>query len=432
MANILSILFYDQLLPPRNGGQLRCFNLLRELGRANRVHVVVLQSELDLAAHNRDEFPKSIKFYSPIQVPPPRTIFDLLPPKLGRALQYRWLRRSLKGSCQSGFVKTHHLIHQILRNECIDAAIFAGLAAMTAAPLVRRLSPRTVRILDADNVEHKLVPLGGDFRSLLHTESRLYEHVHAFFACSDDDRETLETLNRGKLKGFTVANGVDTKIRPFDDRATKANSREVLFCGTLSYRPNQRGLDWFHGSVWPKITARYPGARFLVIGRGSSSDDFKALRTDATVNFIGEVDDVVPFYRRAWAVVVPLLDGSGTRLKILEAMSLGNPVVSTPVGAAGLTLAPEKHILLRADAESFAEAVCNLLNDATRFNSVRAAARNYVEKTYDWTLIGEKLNEVIKHLTSASANASSSREEVNLGVRRNWESATRAQDLSRD
>ena len=249
MAHVAILIPYRHFFPPRNGGQLRCFYLLRELAREHQVHAVILQPESELR-QLRDgyQFPKTVRVYSPAQTPPPRTVFDRIPGRLGPALHYRWQERSWRGPANSVLLETHHLIHGILTGHEIDAAILTTLSSMCAAPLIRRLCPQTVCILNTENVEHHLLRQaapgdeGGkrqckawqrNYTGTLWYESHLTRFVHAFFACSEEDRETLQSLNRGELQGSVVPNGVDTSARPFDDRAGKSQSLEILFCGSL-------------------------------------------------------------------------------------------------------------------------------------------------------------------------------------------------------
>ncbi len=114
--------------------------------------------------------------------------------------------------------------------------------------------------------------------------------------------------------------------------------------------------------------------------------------------FEGIVPNVQPFYHRASVCIAPLLTGSGTRLKILEAMSFGNPVVSTIIGAEGIGYEKGKHLQVADMPELFASAITSLLQNNYRFNSQRVDARKLVEENYDWKVIGEKMNTSIHTL----------------------------------
>ena len=408
MAKLLTICPYE-LLPLRGGGALRCFHLLRQLARSHEVHAIVFQRENELRQETEGyKVPDSLRIYSPLDEPPPSTQFHRLAPKLANALQYRWLRRSWSGPAAGEVLNSHHLIRRVLTENRIDAVVFEHLSTMKAAPLVRRLSPGSVRILDAHNVDHKLYAqelasrhgqaIPDRERRILAqtkwTEENLGRFVHGFWACSDRDRDALQALSG--LGGFTIQNGIDTVARPFDPNPAKARIKTLLFCGSLSYGPNQKGLEWFRKEVWPQLRKADPSVRLRIIGSGAQPDQYAELGADSTVEFLGEVDTVLPHYRQSSVCIVPLLEGSGTRLKILEAMSLGNPVVSTRIGAEGIEASDGEHILLADDPNAFTSAILRLLHEPITFNNMRRAARRLVEARYDWALIGDRMNAALK------------------------------------
>ncbi len=403
------------VFPPRNGGQLRCFYLLRELARQHEVHLVIMQAPAELQA-SRDGyvFPEGVKVYSPLQTPPPRTAFDRLPARWGPALQYRWLQRSWRGPASSIVLKAYHLVAYVMAHHCIDVVILEHLGAALLGPLVRRCGSGTLRILDAHNIDHRLflhqMESHGDAASrsdaIAYEHSRYYEThlaeiVDAFFACSDDDRNVLSNLNGGRMPGYTIPNGVDVERRPYDSRHSKWQSGHVLFCGTLNYAPNRDGLLWFHRDVWPLVRRQNPNVQLMVVGQGAANDDFLDLRYDPSVQFIGAVDDVVPYYKRAGVAVVPLRQGSGTRLKLLEAMSMGNPVVSTRIGAEGIEAQSGEHLLLADVPDEFAAAITSLVSAPERFDAIRQSAHKLVSAAYDWQAIGGRLNDAIDALVQS-------------------------------
>src|SRR5438105_4915024 len=417
MARILHIVPYAKMFPPRNGGQLRCFHVLRELARENEVHAIILQPQSELQGErNGYTFSDCVRVYGPAQTPPPFTIFDLLPAKLNFALHYRWLQRSWRGPAEGTVLQIYHLLEDILRRVPIDVVIFENLQGMMASPIVRRFSRQSFRILHAYNVDsdlhEQLLNAGkkvtpSDF-SLLHNmrwlESNLHRFVDTFWACSEIDRAKLETMDQGCIHGFTVRTGVDTTMLQYDDHPDKFESREILFCGSLDYSPNRNGLLWFHKSIWPLVRERLPRVKLVVIGKGDTGRKVSSLRSDPSVDFIGEVESVVPYYQRCGCVIVPLLEGSGTRIKILEAMSLGNPVISTPIGAEGIEAEHGREILLADKPEEFAAALSRLLGNQQLFDILRRAGRRLVEKKYEWETIGDGINRIIKEVTHNGEN----------------------------
>jgi glycosyltransferase involved in cell wall biosynthesis len=398
--------------PPTHGGSLRRFHMLQELAREHEVHAVVLEPRAHFAGPAGGyEFPAAVRVHSAADEPPPWDVFNCLPPRLATALRGRWLRRTLRGSVSGFFLTTHHLIRRVLTEQSVDVA-FLPLEILSVGSMIRRLSPRTVLVLDSYNVEHvileqrmsletdptKLASIGRALAATRQQEERLGVYVDTFIACSDDDRDQLIQLNGEQITGYTVPNGVDTATRPFVPLSNKLANHGVLFLGSLFYEPNHDGLLWFYREIWPRVRGESPGAVLTVIGNGSEFVSDQALRGDPSVRFLGRVQDVMPFHQAAALMVVPLRMGSGTRLKILEAMSAGTPVVSTTIGCGGIHVVDTQHLLIRDTPELFASGVCELLSNPQQADHLRTAARRLVEHKYDWKVVGRSLNTVVADL----------------------------------
>jgi len=263
LARLLTICPYS-LLPLRGGGGLRCFHLLRQLARFHEVHAIVFQREAELRRETEGyKIPAQVQLYSPIDSPPPSGLFSRLPRKLRMALHYRWLRRSWRGPADAILLRSHHLIAQILPRQKIDAVVFEHLSSMRAAPLVRRLSRPTRAVLDAHNVDHRL--MAQEFsqagtRELTRQERKLVERtrweerhlrssVDAIWCCSEEARRLLTAPNR--IAGYTIPNGVDCSFFQFDERPSKAEAPWLIFSGALQTEANKNAVRWIIGEIWP-------------------------------------------------------------------------------------------------------------------------------------------------------------------------------------
>jgi glycosyltransferase involved in cell wall biosynthesis len=218
-------------------------------------------------------------------------------------------------------------------------------------------------------------------------ERSLDQQVDSVWACSEEDRREFQVHN--ELPVFTVPNGVDTRSKPFDFSPAKRQSRELLFCGSLNYPPNWQGLRWFLREVWPAVRKDQPATRLTIVGSGVRQEQLGGELSRPNVSFAGEAPDVAPWYVRASVALCPLLTGSGTRLKILEAMSFGAPVVSTQIGAEGIEAVDGQHLLLADKPEAFAGAIARLHSDPVLYERIRQSARRLVEQRYDWDIIGQ-------------------------------------------
>ncbi len=215
-------------------------------------------------------------------------------------------------------------------------------------------------------------------------ERRLARAAAGVSCVSARDARHLETLHPA-APPLLVPNGVD--LERYRYRELPASGGIVFFVGDLSWPPNAEGLRWFRSRVWPLVRQAMPEATAEVLGRGAPDD--LARGVGEGFHLLGEGDDTRPHWQRAAVSIVPLLAGGGTRLKILEAAACGVPVVSTPVGAEGLDLAPGAEIAIAAEPALFADEVCRLLADPAERRRQAAAARRKVESLHDWLPIGK-------------------------------------------
>ena len=216
-------------------------------------------------------------------------------------------------------------------------------------------------------------------------ETSLLERAAGVSCVSDRDAAVFARLAPGAAP-VVVPNGVDLERYAF--RPEPAASERVFFVGDLSWAPNEEGVRWLAREIWPLLSRQRPRAVVEVLGRRAPAD-LLAL-ADPRFTFAGEGGDTRPHWRGAAVAVVPLLAGGGTRLKILEAAAAGVPVVSTSVGAEGLSFVNGEEILLCDSPAEFADAVAGLLGDEGAGRRQAAAARARVEREYGWGAIGER------------------------------------------
>jgi glycosyltransferase involved in cell wall biosynthesis len=165
----------------------------------------------------------------------------------------------------------------------------------------------------------------------------------------------------------------------------------IVFSGNMEYHPNTSAVRFFRREVWPRLRERWPGLVWRLLGKNPAAvSPFTS--GDARIQVTGAVEDAVIEIARAKVAVVPLLSGSGTRLKILEAWAAGTPVVSTFLGAEGLPVREGEHILLADNPVDFAEAVSRLLASNHLRRQIGAAGRLLLEKEFTWETVWAKLD----------------------------------------
>jgi glycosyltransferase involved in cell wall biosynthesis len=201
---------------------------------------------------------------------------------------------------------------------------------------------------------------------------------------------------------FILPNGVDTAGFRY---SPPGRFDTISFLGSLDWLPNADGLAYFFRAIWPRLKDCRPELKIVVVGKDSHGFAQRHARDGAV--FTGFVPDVVPAVSGSAVTVVPLRMGGGSRLKILEAMALGRPVVSTSVGAEGIEGLDDGRNIVLADAlcpTAFAQRVSELLSDSVRATEIGRAGRELVTRYYDWDSIGGRLNRVLCTLREVASD----------------------------
>jgi glycosyltransferase involved in cell wall biosynthesis len=285
-----------------------------------------------------------------------------------------------------------------------DIVMLESIHLAAYLPLVRaaRYPPRAV-VCDWHNIESEVLARYSDGRVGLmrrlygrHTAQRLASYERWFVnqcdmhvVVSERDRDTL--IRYGcRAPIIVVDNGVD--VARFTESEPQAPDRRnrVLYVGSMDALQNADAAVFFASNVWPDIRRALPGSVFTIVGRNPPREVRNLARLEG-VEVTGTVDDVRPYYRQAFAAVVPLRVAGGTRLKILEAMAAGVAVVSTRRGAEGLHITPDVHYLLADDATAMRAAVQELARDGAKRERLVAAARTLVQQRYDWPVLADLL-----------------------------------------
>jgi glycosyltransferase involved in cell wall biosynthesis len=332
-----------------------------------------------------------------------------LPARYANAINNRLIQKKLFKRGNQFLLDTFLILKDLFATQKIDLVIYENMQCFMALyDFIKKSAPGAGHIYDAHNVDYLLwkakAAIPGNEQctayseEALEVEKNLYKKFELCFCCSQQDKKEFDRLNDGRANIVVKPNGVDTKEKGFDANPCKSGIHNILFCGTLDYEPNIEGVLWFYERIFPLVKLRFPDISFTVIGKMHREGPFEELKTDPSVNFVGPVESVENYYRESSLLIVPLLKGSGTRLKILEAMSFGNAVVSTSTGAEGLEITNGKNLLLADSEEEFANAVVQLLTDDTLFNDIIKNARQLVEEKYDWRKVGTLVRNAIAQL----------------------------------
>ena len=230
-------------------------------------------------------------------------------------------------------------------------------------------------------------------------ERREVRRFHSIIAVSDHDRQQM--LRMGATQITVVPTGVDTSKYKVVPPATSDPPR-IVFTGSMDWEPNIDAVTYFCQEIFPKVHAKVPDALFQIVGR-DPRPAVKRLASDF-IQVTGTVASVLDYLRDATVVVVPLRAGSGTRLKIFEAMAMGKAVISTSLGAEGLDVHDGKDIILADEPAAFADATVLLMHDSVlRLQYEQAAAR--LASRYDWSNIAESFANTLQQACCSDVTA---------------------------
>jgi glycosyltransferase involved in cell wall biosynthesis len=302
--------------------------------------------------------------------------------------------------------KIQGLVSQIEFDVVIIEHTIMGLYLEALPPALRKRTAWLLHDIDYDKLKRISHLEPGTIRKLqlkgrsIMMRSWMPRFADRFGLCvtvSDMDRRLLVSAN-DRLKVEVSPNGVDThRYNPLPE---EEGAPALLFVGNMGYGPNIDAVDYFCRRILPLVQRGVPDTELWIVGTNPPAR-VKALCGGA-VHVTGGVEHIEPYYSRCKVCIVPLRAGSGTRLKILEAMALARPVVSTTLGCEGLDVADGVHVLLADSAQGFAEKTVELLVKPELRRRLAAKARELVVSRYDWDTIAERLQEILSQLKNES------------------------------
>ena len=394
--NVLHVLPFCQV-PPNFGGAFRVFFMLKSIARYHQVTVLSFGDE-SVENRLREAFDSRLSDVCVVPRPDERT-------KTKRLTQFfsLWQNRSFTMS-HFGFEEMQKHIDRILSNQEFDI-VQVELSLMGQF----RFNTDAIKILDEHNVEYDTLRRMGlatrsvvrklyyytQYRKLYQEEIRVCEKQDAILVTSARDKQVLDQ-DVPHVPKFVIPNGVDSSY--FTSTSEIPERWSLVFTAAMNYFPNSDGIIRFLDDIFPHIQKAVPSVRLYVVGSGPPAGLIK--RRSDNVIVTGYVEDVRPYVRRASVYVVPLWMGGGTRLKVLEAMAMRKPIVTTTIGCEGIDVEDGITALVRDDPEEFAEAVIELLRDDTKRAKLAENGYANVQNKYDWSIIGERLADAYRSIVT--------------------------------
>jgi len=217
-------------------------------------------------------------------------------------------------------------------------------------------------------------------------EKRLLGNADLLVPISGDDASRFRELN-SKIPVHVTFPGLNIGDYPLND---VFDTLKLFYIGALDWEPNRQGLDWFFSKVWPEISSKWPDMQMALAGRDAGNYPGRGT-LPGNVSPEGEPEDAISFFRQYNVMIVPLLSGSGVRIKIIEAMAMGKVVVSTATGASGLKTLPGEHLFIANTPGEFVQTIQLLMDQPMLIGSVGENARKFVMENFDNLAIARNL-----------------------------------------
>lgn len=376
--------------PPKRGGKIRPFNMIRHLSQEHEVTVCSLARSDSEAEEGRGIAPHCARFEMAVVSDPVQTLRMVarLPTPVPSSMGYFYSPELARK------------VDSLLARERFDLIFVHCSSVAQYVEKVRGIA----KILDfgdmdsqkwLEYVNYKMFPLSMGYwlegTKLVREEKRLARQFDLCTATTRAEWETLESYRTGVSSDW-FPNGVDAGFFKPDGEGYDPDT--ISFIGRMDYYPNQEAMFRFCADVWPRLRAQRPNMKLLIVG----ADPIPAVQKLGElpgVTVTGSVPDVRPYILRSAAMVAPLNIARGTQNKILEAMAMGVPVVSSRIAAGGVDAVSGEHFLVADTAEEYAEAIRSIIGDPAERARLAQAGRERMLSHHAWPRSMERLDAII-------------------------------------
>jgi glycosyltransferase involved in cell wall biosynthesis len=384
--------------PPKDGGAIACLNMTKGFSmlghevtvlsmNTSKHHIRIKDMPVDLrrkADFRLVEVPASINWFEATL----NLLFSRLPYNAQRFISDEF----------------SHELAKLLTEKSFDVIQLEGLYLCPYIPVIRKYSKALIAYR-AHNIEYEIwertATLSEGLRSryLRNLSKRIKRFEVSYLNTYDllvpiTDRDGLILDKLGNTKPrHTSQTGID--FASLVPTARKLEFPSLFHIGALDWAPNQEGLIWFFNNCWPKIHQENSELKFYLAGRNAPEWFERIIKQDGVV-YLGEINDAYDFINSKAVMVVPLFSGSGMRIKIIEGMALGKPIVTTDIGTEGIPTESGTNILIANDADRFTDAITQLINDRSLSDRIGTSAIGFIQEKYDNLSQAEALVEFYK------------------------------------
>jgi glycosyltransferase involved in cell wall biosynthesis len=387
--------------PPINGAKIRIYNLIRQLAAQHEITLLALSRTIpfEKITEYTVELEKYCRIVKAVRV-------DEFRPQGLSAFKGLFSMKP-RSIVQTYSTEMARVVINALRSDSFDLVVASEVSAPSLISLLASQITGIPKVLDALEISlakdayEKAAGVGSKARHAL-TWLKLQTFTRDMLlkcnACtvpSIAEKQNIQELLPRDYPIEVIPHSLDLDLYPESKVVIEPNS--LVFTGSFTYHPNLDAARYFIDEIYPAIRAHEPNAKLKIIGNLNGSDPTQ-FPADQAITCTGLLQDVRPEIAKSWLSIVPLLEGSGTRLKIIESMALGTPVVSTSKGAEGLEVSHGENILIADTPAEFSRAVLDVLHSPSLRQKLSQGGRTLVARNYSAHQMGERFNEFIECL----------------------------------
>jgi len=381
--------------PLYSGGQIRTYNLLKNLAQKHQVTLFSFIRSNQEKQHVKElkKYCYKVKVFKRRKAWDPRNIVlaALTPyPFLVSIYLSRHLRQDIARELA---LENYDLIH------AETFYVMPSLPASAKIPIL--LVEQTIEYLVYQRFvqDFKFFPLKPllffDVLKIKLWEKHFWRQATRLVAMSASDKQIMQEAGKGS-KVDVVANGVDinyfAKIKP-----AKTKTPTILFVGNFKWLPNKDAAKFLVNHIWPRISQKLPQAKLWIVGR-NPTQDILDLADKPNTAVTGDMPDIRTAFKKASVLLAPIRNGRGTKYKVLEAMASQVPVVTTQLGIEGIAAQPGQSVLIAETAEALAQKTIQVLTNAQLSKKLAANGKELVYSQYNWQVISKKLDQIYQEL----------------------------------
>lgn len=397
--------------PLRGGANIRSYHLSRELSRMSEVSFLTLNQRELLPDRESIEAAKQALGAHCSRV----SALDIPMERLPLARERVVARSLLGGSYDEIWLRSRQMARALSKElEAFQPRVvhFDTIGLAQYAQWVRGIPV----VLNHHNVESHMMRRRAEaarnpaMRALFALQARRLEAAERaagerfdlHLTASELDRDRLLTIHPA-ITAEVIPSGVDIDYFQARRDESEVVPRSMIFVGGLNWYPNRSAIEWLLREVVPRIALECPEFRLTVVGRSPTPELLRTARNRPEIFATGEVEDIRPLVRRSAVYVCPIHEGGGTRLKVLDTMAQGVPMVATTMSVEGIPVQPGSHVLLADSPAEFSEAILRLFHDPELGRRLARSARELVEREFGWQAIGDRLRVAYQRIQLAKS-----------------------------